>query len=279
MALEAFQFSAMSHEKLRIHNTALDNLVSNLRGEVGEIISSWGLMCDLLAQARSRLAEPDVDEFGDPYLNTLHAIRRKLKDEVVARLSELAEPKIGRLTFHFASKKLAKFEAETRAFRQFIQKKRFTEKRNSDISHKELPENWSDHREFNIPHLTIVRGIAMAIRLMKRIDAVAVGPETRFFWRKLRERRYDRTLPPKVQYMLGPLIRLSEQERATVINEEAQQGNSIWEPMETSLDGKPATVPVCKKWAAVILGNQVIFLEQYPLVQLGPIETKTQVPK
>ena len=38
----------MSREKLRIHNTDLDNLVSNLRGEVGEIISSWGLMRDLL---------------------------------------------------------------------------------------------------------------------------------------------------------------------------------------------------------------------------------------
>jgi len=101
---------------------------------------------------------------------------------------------------------LRRFEAEVRAFQQFIEGKKFTEKRNSDISHKELPEKWSDHRYLRIAYPTIVRGIAMAVRLMKRIDNVAVGPEAHFFWCKLRERRYDRTLPAKVQYMIAPHI-------------------------------------------------------------------------
>jgi predicted transcriptional regulator len=162
----------MSREKLRIHNTDLNNLVSNLRGEVGEIVFSWGLMRDLLAQARQRRSEPDVNELSDPHLNTLHALADKLEDEVVARLSELAERKIGRLTFYFASQKLQRFEAEVRAFQQFIERKKFTENRNSDISHKELPEKWSDHRYLRIPYPTIIRGIAMAMRLMKRIDDV-----------------------------------------------------------------------------------------------------------
>jgi len=78
----------MSREKLRIHNTDLDNLVSNLRGEVGEIVFSLGLMRDLLAQASQRRSEPGVDELSDPQLNTLHALADKLEDEVVARLSE-----------------------------------------------------------------------------------------------------------------------------------------------------------------------------------------------
>jgi hypothetical protein len=30
----------MSNSKLRVHNTQLDNLISNLRGEVGEVITS-----------------------------------------------------------------------------------------------------------------------------------------------------------------------------------------------------------------------------------------------
>jgi hypothetical protein len=34
----------MSKHKLRIHNTQLDNLISNLRGEIGEVITSWILL-------------------------------------------------------------------------------------------------------------------------------------------------------------------------------------------------------------------------------------------
>jgi hypothetical protein len=266
----------MSREKLRIHNTDLDNLVSNLRGEVGEIISSWGLMRDLLTQARLRRAEPNVDELRDPQTNTLHALADKLEEEIVARLSELAEPKIGRLTFYFANQKLRRFEAEVRTFQRFIQRQRFSEKRNSDISHKELPEKWVDHRHLRIPYPTIVRGIAMAVRLMKRIDGVAVGPEARFFWHKLRERRYERMLLPKVQYMIAPYIKLSEQERAAVINEEFRQGKLVWEPMQTVVNGRQTTVQVCKKWAAVLVDNRVIFLDAYPLNELCSIEVGNQ---
>ena len=228
---------------------------------------SWGLTRDLLAQARQRRSEPDVNELSDPQLNTLHALADKLEDEVVARMSELAERKIGRLTFYFASQKLRRFEAEVRAFQQFIEGKKFTEKRNSDISHKELPEKWSDHRYLRIAYPTIVRGIATAVRLMKRIDDVAVGPEARFFWRKLRERRYDRTLPAKVQYMIAPHVKLSEKERAAVMKEEMQRGKVFWEPV----NGQRAIVPVCKKWAAVHLGDRVVFLDVYPLIALQSI--------
>lgn len=266
----------MSREKLRIHNTDLDNLVSNLRGEVGEIISSWGLMHDLLTQARLRRAELNVDELRDQQINTLYALADKLEDGVVARLSELAEPKIGRLTFHFASQKLRRFESEAGGFQRFIQERRFSEKRNSDISHKELPEKWSDHRHLRIPYPTIVRGIAMAVRLMRRIDGVAVGHEARFFWHKLRERRYERMLLPKVQYMIAPYIKLSEQERAAIMNEELRQGKLVWEPMETVVNGRQTTVQVCKKWAAVLVGNGVIFLAAYPLNELRSMEVGSQ---
>jgi hypothetical protein len=215
---------------MRVHNTDLDNLVSNLRGEIGEIVFSWTLMRELLTQARQRRCESGVNELSDPQLNTLHALADKLEDEVIARLSELAERKIGRLTFYFASEKLQSFEAEVQAFQRFIERHKFTEKRNSDISHKELPEKWSDHRYLRIPYPMIVRAIAMAVRLMKRIDDLAVGPEARFFWSTLRQRRYDRTLRAKVQYMLAPHIKLSAEERAAVMREEMRRGKVFGSP-------------------------------------------------
>jgi hypothetical protein len=244
-----------SRQKLRIHNTDLNNLVSNLRGEIGEIVFSWTLMRELLTQARHRRDSLGIDELSDAQLNTLHALADKLEDEVVARLSELAERKIGRLTFHFASEKLCMFEAEVRLFQRFIDQHKFTDKRNSDISHKELPEKWSDHRYLHIPYAMIVRGIAMAMRLMKRIDDFAVGPEARFFWRKLRERRYDRTMPAKVQYMIAPHIKLSEKERAAVMKEEMKRGQVIWEPMQTVVNGQQAVVLVHKKWGVVAFND------------------------
>src|ERR1043165_6511514 len=87
----------MSHEKLRIHNTPLDNIVSNLRGEIGEITFSWVLMRGINAQVAARRNEPGVDEIGDHQPNTLYALADRLAADMVARLSELAEPKVGRL--------------------------------------------------------------------------------------------------------------------------------------------------------------------------------------
>jgi hypothetical protein len=57
-------------------------------------------------------------------------LRQKPDDEIVARLSELAEGKIGRLTFHFAAVKLGKLETEVKAFSAFIARERFQLKRN-----------------------------------------------------------------------------------------------------------------------------------------------------
>ena len=49
----------MSRQKLRIKNTRLDNLISNLRGEVGEIITSWVLLRHMMAR-ESELISDDV---------------------------------------------------------------------------------------------------------------------------------------------------------------------------------------------------------------------------
>jgi Sulfate permease family len=49
----------MSKQKLRVKNTQLDNLICNLRGEVGEVITSWVLLRHMIARERE-LTSDDV---------------------------------------------------------------------------------------------------------------------------------------------------------------------------------------------------------------------------
>jgi hypothetical protein len=111
-------------------------------------------------------------------------LRNKLADEIVARLSELAEPKIGRLTFHFAAEKLGKLHAEVCAFKTFIAREKFQQKRNQDISHKKLPEEWATHGPIHIPYPTLRRAVGQALRLMKKIDRIVWDPPRNMFGRR-----------------------------------------------------------------------------------------------
>ena len=191
----------MSRTKLRIHNTPLDNLVSNLRGEVGEIIFTWLLMRDLMGQATQlRTNDPKAD-MKNRALCTLNILADKLRDEIVARLAELAEEKIGRLTFYFVQQKLNKFDAEIKEFARFVESNRFREKRNYDISHKELPEQWTDHKFIHIPYFKVLKGVALAPRLIKRIDRSVLGPSAPYLWRKMRKKRYEPMNPVNAGYL------------------------------------------------------------------------------
>jgi len=262
----------MSGTKLRIHNTELNNLVSNLRGEVGEIIFTWTLMRSVIEAANKlRTGTPDVDmKNGD--LTVLDILSDKLRDEIVARLSELAEEKIGRLTFHFASVKLGKFEAEVRAFDRFIDRSRFREKRNQAISHKELPERWTEHKAIHISYRSVLRGIASALRFMKRIDSEILGPSAKYLWIAMRKRRYVPVGPAHAAYMLLPHLSLSKQDRASIIREEEAEGLDVWSDLKTTVNGAPGTVRVCKKWAAIALGDgRMMLLDEYPLIELKEI--------
>jgi len=124
----------------------------------------------------------------------------------------------------------------------------------------------------------MVRALALAIRLMKKIDRVAVGREARYFWQKLRQRRYDYVISARAEYMIAPHIRLTEPERAAVLAEALQSRQLTWEPMETLLNGTKATIQVNKKWAAIVLGGRVLFLKEYPLQSLSSIDIDEQAP-
>jgi hypothetical protein len=192
----------LSKQQQRVTRTALDNLVSNLRGEVGDIVGTWVLLRQLMRES-SRLSSSDpAKDFTDPALGFLGALEDKLEDEIVARLSELGERKIGRLTFHFAAVKLNAFGAEARAFSKYVEAAGFKAKRNHEISHRALPEQWSEHRSIFIPYRTLLRGIVRAVRLMKAIDVHVLGPKMVRQWRHVRRLRYDHTLPPRVAYLM-----------------------------------------------------------------------------
>ncbi len=189
----------------------------------------------------------------------------------MTKVRELAAEKIGRLTLYFACKKLNKFEDEVSAYSRFIVSNGLCKKRNYDISHKEFPEQWSDHRHISIPYRRIIMGIAMALRLMKRIDREVLGPSAPYLWREMRKRRYTPMSLAKASYMLLPYLRLSEDERAKVIFQEMTAGKPVWIDMETTIDGVEVTVKACREWGAFLLGSQMIVLPQYPLQQLTEI--------
>lgn len=251
--------------------------MSNLRGEVGEVITTWLLMrkfMGLAAQAKSGDVAKDIHNRD---LQFLHLMKAKLRDELVGRLSELAEPKIGQLTFYFAARKLGKFQVETDSLSAFIVKNRLKEKRNKDISHKALPEQWSDHRaEIRIPYRILVRAVALALRLMKRIDRHVLGPSARYLWREGRKRRYNFMYPPHAAYLLLPHLNLSHSDRTKIVLEELKEGGDVLTEIPTMVNGFPATLLACKKWGVVVLPDgRLLPCDQYPLISLHSVD---QVP-
>lgn len=261
----------MSDPRLRVIRTELDNLVSNLRGEVGDIITTWTMLRFLMTEER-RLCTNDIGkDMQNQNLAFVSTLRHKMHDEIVARLSELANAKIGRLTFHFAAAKLKALDAEGELFRRFIERNRFAEKRNYDISHKELPEQWSEHKFIFIPYKTLLRGVAFASVLMKKIDRVALGPSAPYLWREMRKKRYAIMYPPSAAYLLLPHMRLSNEVRTKIIIQEMAEGREVWSEIQTNVNGVDTKLYVCKQWAGVFLGDSILCLDQYPLQELSQI--------
>jgi hypothetical protein len=254
----------MSSSKHRVHNTNTDNLISNLRGEVGDIIHTWMLLRKLIAGVASLQSDDLAEDLSNPELMLLHTLIDKLKDEIVARLSELAESKVGRLTFHFAREKLKCLDEEVEEYQRFIQKNRFHEKRNCDISHKELPEQWADHRFIDIPYRILVGGVARALRLMKKFDAVHLGPSARYLWKEMRTRRYGETIvaSPRAAYLLLPYLWLSKEDRLKVLAEELTAGMDVWQDMTVRINGVETVLQTYGRWGFIKKDNQLVALDK-----------------
>jgi hypothetical protein len=202
----------------------------------------------------------------------MSAICEKLADDIVVRLSELGQKKIGRLNFYFASQKLSKLSDEVERFASFVDKQRFTEKRNHDISHRELPERRDDHKILFLPFATILRGVVFATILMKKIDRVHLGPAAPFLWREMRKQKRTLMMPLRTKYVLLPYLKLSPKDRIAITEAECSEGETVWARMSTKLNGIQTEVLVNKKWGIVKVGDRVIVLDQYPLNELKSID-------
>jgi hypothetical protein len=267
----------MSNWKSKLHNTELTNLVSNLRSEVGDVIFTWVLLSKLAAQASGlRTSDPEKD-LENQRLTMLDSLTDKLSDELVARLSELGQKKVGRLNFHFASLKMGFLEQETEAYCRFVEKERFHRKRNQDISHKELPEKWADHRQIYIRYRTIVKAVALASRLMKTIDRRFLGPRSSFLWREMRRRRYNFVMPGEISYMLLPYIWLSPEDRMAIISAEMAEGTAGWKDMEVEINGRKAILRAYGEMGAIQLADRIVLLPE-SFVSLSKIDIPVEPP-
>jgi hypothetical protein len=268
----------MSAHKLRVANTELDNLISNLRGEVGEIITTWILLRNFLGEIDKLKTANPLQDMQNQSLGFAMVLANKLEDELVARLSELGEAKIGRLTFYFAAVKLNNFLTNAAWFSQLVSKYGLREKRNRSIAHKELPERWDEHRHHSIPYRSLLRVTAGALIIMKRLDRIVLGPAAPYLWREGRKRRYEFMTPPSVGYMILPYLRLSGEDRVRIVVAEMHEGvKQVWSEMATTLNGSPTTILACREWGVIILGDQWLPLDQYPLLQLNAINFDNNV--
>jgi hypothetical protein len=259
----------MSHPKLRTLRTSEDNLVANLRAEVGDIVSTWVLYRAVQAQ---RFADSSGDlekDFADPRLAALRLVEEKLRNAMIAQLSELGQRKIGRANFHFAAVKLGRFDSEVDRYAALVERRRLTEKRNLEISHVELPEQWEEHAPFVVPDQSIAKCLGMTLRIMKKIDRHRLGPSSPFLWREVRKKRYELTMPGKIAYMLLPYMRVSDEARSQIVREEESEGRQVWTEMEATVQGRPATLRVAQKWGILDLASVRLLDEAREATQPG----------
>jgi hypothetical protein len=202
----------MVHPRTRTARTDADALVGNLRGEIGEEITTWILLRHIMSQRRAIRSDHPGTDLKNPELAFLNLLADRLNDDLVASLSELAEEKIGRTNFHFAEVKLGIAFDSARRFRKFVEKHQFKQKRNQHIAHKEQPEQWLDQGliPIQIKYQTLLKALALAVRAMKAIDAIHIGPTAPYLWAEVRKKRYELLLPGKVGYILLPHIWLPD---------------------------------------------------------------------
>lgn len=194
----------MVDRRVRVKRTAPDVLVSNLRGEVGEAITTWILLRHYIQVAQSLQTDDLSADMENQELSILYILRGKLQDDLIAKLSELADAKIGRTNFYFAAQKLGALEEDVRRFERYIVKNKLREKRNHEIAHREQPETWPVMGPLRIPYPVLVRATGMAVRLMKRVDRLHLGPTALRQWQIMRKQRYDFSGPPRAMYLLLP---------------------------------------------------------------------------
>lgn len=262
----------MGNKKSTFHRTEIDNLISNLRAEVGEIVESWILMREIFHTSKKyRTGDLDKDFRSPDYLKMLRIID-KFKNDIISRLSELAEKKTGQINFDFASRRLNVLEKETESYQRFIIDKKFLNLRHEYISHKKLPPTWEGHKApYRISDIIILKAISKALILIKGFDRIHLGARSKFLWHEMRKKRYDFSLPYS-GYSLLPYLKLPEKIRIYISKVEESEDKKIWEDDSVDINGQPTPVKVCKELGLLKIGNGIIVLPEYPILSISNIK-------
>ena len=233
---------------------------------------TWLLYIRLRKNARYLYTSDVEKDLRNPDLALLEILIEKLEDEIVSRLSEVAEQEIGQLTFYFAQQKLldkCDLGSDVNEYQKYVTKKKFKAKRNQFISHKQLPEKWTDHKEIFISVPTIGKCVALAVKVMVKIDKVFLGPSAIYLWRESLKKKSIPMRPLNVNFMLLPYMNLSIETRKIMIKEEMKAGYKIWETVRAKVDGVERDVIICKKWGAILIKpNEAMVFDDYPLLEL-----------
>lgn len=262
----------MGSKNSNFHRTNVDNLISNLRGEIGEIVDSWILMREIFITTQKIRTGDIKKDFSSPEYLKLLRIADKLKSDIIARLSELSEKKVGQINFHFASQKINTLIKETKNYQDFIKEKKFMNLRHEYISHKKLPATWEEHRApYRISDLTILKGIAKALILMKGFDQVYLGIRSKFLWYEMRKKRYDFSMSGS-GYTLLPYLKLPEKIRIYIAEIEESEGKSIWEDDSVNINGHLTPIKLYKELGLIKIGSNLIALPEYPIIGMKNID-------
>lgn len=263
----------MAKARTQLKGDQRDILVSYLRGEVGEVITTWTYLRETLNQIETSESGDLESDLRNRALIRLNNLRDRFADDIVARLSELAQQKLGRTNFHSVRRAYPHLATQIQAYRDFVIAHDIHARRNKAISHKELPTHWLD-RNVPIPidYKVIVKAIVLALSLMKLIDFLHLGPACDFLWLEMRTRRYIPQHPPRHAYTLLPYYHLSGDKRLRVVEQEVALGFKVWEPMYTSINGRKARVTVCKRWGVIALPDRLLATEHYPIVSLDDMQ-------
>ncbi len=265
----------MTNKKHKVKTTDASNLISNLRGEIGEVVSSWVLLRFMKTEYSQHQTSDIAMDISNPILVFYGNLIDKLEDEIIARLSELAEKKVGRLTFYFVKEKIGFFDTEVADFIKFVSSNGFTRKRNYDISHKEIPEKWEGHKYIHIPYEVINKGVVLALILMKKIDLFHLGPSSPYLWKEMRKRRYKLTSPASAGYLLLPYFWPSIEDRKKILSEELTAGIDVWQEANVKVNGIDRNIHVCGKWGALKI-DQIVMLLPDSFIQISEINLQAR---
>lgn len=196
----------MADSRVRLRKTNTEVLIGNLRGEVGEAITNWIILRQLIGSAKHLQSDDIQADMKNESLAFIYAVKDRISNDLVLTLAELSEQKIGQTTFYFASEKLGALKGEVRDFRRFIVANKLKEKRNREIAHREQPEEWPQKGDIRITYATLTVAVAKAIRLMKKVDSEFLGKEALAQWQKMRVKRYDLAMPARAKYLLLPYM-------------------------------------------------------------------------